>query len=156
MNKTVTTEAACTRRVLRRHKRHVRLQILAEALWLSMILDEVPSLQISANLENILSFLNFWSQNKFFCPTRSATLRALTIGRSSGGKIDIYGFFMKIYACSGMAEIFYQVLSGLKGQKHLQNGLSATFCTHRKKCWDIEVMEGKVTSKSINSTWVGN
>jgi len=55
------------------------------------------------------------------------------IGTSSGGKLDIFGFFMINYACSGMAEIFHQVLGGLKCQKHLENCLSATFSTHRKQ-----------------------
>ena len=54
-----------------------------------------------------------------------------------------------------MAERFHQVLGGLKGQKHLENGLSATFCTHKNQSWEIEVLEGKMTSKSRNSTWVG-
>jgi len=54
------------------------------------------------------------------------------IGTSSGGKIDIFGFVMINYACSRMAERFYQVLGGLNGQKHLENGLSATFSTHMK------------------------
>ena len=85
----------------------------------------------------------------------SATLRVLTIERSSGGKIDIFGFFMINYACSRMDEIFHQVLGGLKGQKHLENGLFSTFCTHRNQFWEIEVLEGKMTSKSRNLTWVG-
>ena len=120
-----------------------------------MILDEGPSLQISANLEKILSFLSFWSQNRFSCPTRSATLRALTFERSSGGKLDIFGFFMKMYSCLAMAERFHEVLGGLKGQKHSKNGLSATFCTSRHQSWEIEVLEGQMTSTLKNSTWVG-
>ena len=123
--------------------------------WLSMKHDGRPSLQISANLEKIFSFWKFWLQNRFFRPTRRATRRALIVGTPSGGKIDIFGFLMVIYACSGMAERFHQVLGGLKGQKHHENHLSATFCTSRKYSWKIEVLEGKMSSKLKNSTWVG-
>ena len=123
--------------------------------WLIIVLDEGPSLQFLANLEEILSFLKFWLQNRFFCPTRRATRCALMIGTSSGGKIDIFGFFMVNYACSGMAERFHQVLGGLKGQKHPKIGLSATFYTHRDQFWEIEVLEGKINTKSRNYTWVG-
>ena len=96
-----------------------------------MILDGGPSLQISRNLEKILSILKFWSQNRFFRPTRRATWRALMIGTSSGGKLDNFGFFMINYAYSEMTERFHQILDGLKGQKHSKNGLSATFCTSK-------------------------
>ena len=101
-----------------------------------------------------MSFLKFWSQNRFFRLTRRATWRALMIGTSSGGKIDIFGFFMVNYACSRMVEIFLQVLDGLKGQKHSKNDLSTTFCTSRNQSWEIAVLEGKMTSKLKNSTWV--
>ena len=82
-------------------------------LWLSMILDGGPTAQISRNLEKIMSSLNFFGHKTDFpAPKRSATLRALTFERSSGGKIDIFEFFMINYACSGMAERFHQVLGG--------------------------------------------
>ena len=91
----------------------------------------------------------------FFHSTRRATRRALMIGTSSGGKLDIFGFFMVNYACSGMADKFHEVLGGLKGKKHSKNGLSATFCTSRNQSWEIAVLEGQMTSKLKNSTWVG-
>ena len=69
---------------------------------------------------------------------RHATQRALMIGTSSRGKLDIFGFFMVNYACSRMAERFHEVLGGLKVQKHSKNGLSATFCTSRNQSWEIE------------------
>ena len=50
-------------------------------------------------------FWIFWSQNRFFCPMRSATLRALMIGRSFGGKVDISGFFY---------ENFWMLKNGLR------------------------------------------
>ena len=103
----------------------------SKLLWLSMAHDGGPSLQFLINLEKILSFLKFWLQNRFFCPTCRATRRALMIGTSSGGKLDIFGFFMINYAFSGM-EAFHQILDGLKGQKHLENHLSATFFSCRK------------------------
>ena len=124
--------------------------------WLSIVLDEGPSAQISRNLGNFFVNFEFFRPNhRFSYPTRSTTWRALTFERYNGGKIDIFGFFMKIYAFSRMAEEFYQVLSCLKGQKHPKIGLSATFCTHRKHCWEIELLEGKMDTKSRNSTWVG-
>ena len=126
-----------------------------KCLWLSMEHDGGPSLQFLANLEKILSFLKFWLQNRFFCPTRRATWCMLTFERSYGGKLDIFGFFMKICAFSRMAEIFHQVMGGLKGQKHLENGLSATLCTSRNQSWEITVLEGQMNSKLKNSTWVG-
>ena len=102
-----------------------------------------------------MSFLKFWSQNRFFRPTRRATWRALMIGTSSGVKIDIFESFMINYACSGMAGRFNQVMDGLKGQKHTTTGLSATFCTSRNQSWEIAILVGLMTSKSKNSTWVG-
>lgn len=123
-------------------------------LWLSIALDGGPSVCISRNLEKILSILNFWLQNRFSCPTRRATLCALTFERSSGGKIYIFGFVMINYAYSEISERFHQVLDGLKGQKHSKNDLSATFCTSRNQSWEIVVFEGKLASKSKNSTWV--
>ena len=143
------------RRALRRRKRHDRLQILAK-----YSLAEHDTWWGTFNLNfkefgEILSFLKFWSQNRFFRPTRRATWRALMIGTSSGGKLDIFEFFMINYACSGMDERFQQVLDGLKGQKHSKNDLSATFCTHRNQSWEIEVLEGQMTSKSKNGNWVG-
>jgi len=41
------------------------------------------------------------------------------------------------------------------GQKHSKNDLTAPILTHRKQSWEIEVLEGKMTSKFRNSTWVG-
>ena len=75
------------------------------------------------------------------------------IGTPFGGKLDIFGFFMEIHACSEMAEAFHQVLDDQKGQKHHENHLSANFCTSRKYLWENEVLEGKMSSKLGNSTW---
>jgi len=41
------------------------------------------------------------------------------------------------------------------GQKHSKNDLSAHILTHRKESWENEVLEGKMSTKFINSTWVG-
>ena len=91
----------------------------------------------------------------FGCKTGFSARHALMIETSSGGKIDIFGFFMVNYACLGMDERFHEVLGGLKGQKHSKNGLSATFCTSRNQSWKIAVLERKMNSKLKNSTWVG-
>ena len=140
------------RRVLKWCNRHDRLQILAEA---SFVEHDTWLWTFSPNFnkfgENFVIFDFFWSQNRVFCPTHSATWHALMNGTFSRGKLGIFGFSMINYACSGMAERFHQVLGGLKGQKHLENDLSATFCTHRKQSWEIEVLEGQMTSKFRNS-----
>ena len=139
-----------------RRKREDRLWILAEAS-----LDENGTWwgTFSPNFkefgENFVNFEIFGHKTDPPPRTRSASFRALMIGTSSGGKIDIFGFFMINYACLRMSEIFHQVLGGLKGQKHLENGLSATFCSHRNQSWEIELLEGKMDTKSRNSTWVG-
>jgi len=77
------------------------------------------------------------------------------IGTLSGGKLYIFGFVMVIYACSSISEAFHQVLDDQKAQKHHENHLAATFCTSRKYFWENEVVEGKMSSKLGNSTWVG-
>jgi len=41
------------------------------------------------------------------------------------------------------------------GHKHSKNDLTAPILTHRKQSWEIEVLEGQMTSKFRNSTWVG-
>ena len=51
-----------------------------------------------------------------------------------------------------MAKKFGQVLSPQKGQKHSKNDLTAPILTHRKQSWEIEVLEGQMTSKSRNFT----
>ena len=76
------------------------------------------------------------------------------IGALVGGKICIFGFFMVSYAFSEMAEAFHQVLDDQKGQKHHENHLSATFCTSRQYLWENEVLEGQMSSKLGNSTWL--
>ena len=42
------------------------------------------------------------------------------------------------------------------GQKHSKNDLTTPILTHRKQSWEIEVLEGQMTSKFRDSTWVGN
>ena len=46
-----------------------------------------------------------------------------------------------------------------RGQKHLKNGLSATFLTHRKKSWENGHLEGQMSTKFKNSSgirkWTG-
>ena len=41
------------------------------------------------------------------------------------------------------------------GKKHPKNDLSTPIFKYRKQSWEIEVLEGKMTSKLRNSTWVG-
>ena len=62
---------------------------------------------------------------------------------------------MVIYASSGIAEAFHQILDSQKAQKHHENHLAATFCTSRKYFWENDVLEGRMSSKLGNSTWVG-
>ena len=99
-------------------------------------------------------FANFCPKNRVLLPVRRATWRALMIGTYSGGKLDIFGFFMKIYACSGMAGRFHQLLGCLKGQKHSKNDLTAPILKHRKQCWEDGFLEGQMEAKLTNSTWV--
>jgi len=40
------------------------------------------------------------------------------------------------------------------GQKHPKNDLSAPILTHRKQSWENEYLEGKMSTKFRNSTWV--
>jgi len=40
-------------------------------------------------------------------------------------------------------------------QKHSKNDITTPILTHRKQSWEIEVLEGKMTSKFRNSTGVG-
>ena len=54
-----------------------------------------------------------------------------------------------------MAKKFCQVLSFQKGQKHLKNALFAPFCPHKKQCWENSLLEGKMDTKSRNSTYPG-
>ena len=42
-----------------------------------------------------------------------------------------------------------------RGQKTPKNGLSTTFLTHRKQSWENEDLEGKMSTKLKNSSWVG-
>ena len=104
---------------------------------------------------NFCHFEKFWSQNKFFSPTRSASTRSLMIGTLDEGKIYIFGFFMVIYAFYSISEAFHQVLDGQRAEKHHENHIAATFCTSRKYFWENEALEGKMSSKLGNSTWVG-
>ena len=84
-----------------------------------------------------------------------ALICSLFFGTLAEGNICIFGFFMTIYASSGIAEEFHQILDGQKAQKHHENHLAATFCTSRKYFWENEVLAGQMSSKLRNSTWVG-
>ena len=85
----------------------------------------------------------------------SAPARSLLFEELSGGKLYIFGFVMKIYVCSEIAEAFHQDLDGQKAQKHHENHLAATFSNSRKYLWENAVLRGKMSSKLQNSTWVG-
>ena len=104
---------------------------------------------------NFCHFEIFWSKNRFFSDTGSASICSLFFGTLAEGNLCIFGFFMVSYACLGIAEAFHQILDDQKAQKHHENHLAATFCTSRKYFWENEVLEGKLSSKLGNSTWVG-
>ena len=104
---------------------------------------------------NFCHYEIFWSQNRFFNYTSSASMRSLLIGTLVGGKLCIFVFVMVSYACSVIAEAFHQILDDQKVQKHHENHLAATFFTSRKYFWENEFLEGKMSFKLRNSTWVG-
>ena len=76
-------------------------------------------------------------------------------GTLAGGNFYIFGFFMVNYASSEVNLAFHRNLDGQKAQKHHENHLAATFCTSREYLWENEVLEGQMSSKFRNSTWVG-
>ena len=104
---------------------------------------------------NFCRFEIFWSKNRFFSYTSSASMCSLFFGTLSEGNLCIFGFFMVIYAFSSISEAFHQVLDDQKAQKHHENHLVATFCTSRKYFWENDVLEGKMSSKLGNYNWVG-
>ena len=104
---------------------------------------------------NVCHFEIFWSKNRFFRYTGSASICSLLFRTLSEGNLCIFGFFMVSYAFLGISEAFHQILDGQKAQKHHENHLAATFCSSRKYFWENEVLEGKMSSKLGNYTWVG-
>ena len=69
---------------------------------------------------NFCHFEKFWSQNRFFSHTSSASTHSLMIGTLAGGKLCIFGFFMVSYAFSEMDEAFHQVLDDQRGQNTMK------------------------------------
>ena len=102
---------------------------------------------------NFCHFEIFWSKNRFFSYTSSASTCSLFFGTLAEGKIYISRFFMVIFACSSISKAFHQVLDDQRAQKHHENHLSATFCNNRKYLWENKVLEGQMSSKLGNSTW---
>lgn len=65
--------------------------------------------------------------------------------------------FQEIWGIFGILTNGQEIWVGFEssgGQKHLKNDLTAPILTHRKQSWEIEVLEGQMTSKFKNSTWV--
>ena len=104
---------------------------------------------------NFCHFEIFGLKNRFFSYTGSTSICSLLFGTLAEGNICIFGFFMVIYACSSISEAFHQVIDDQKAEKHHENHLAATFCTSRKYFWENEVLEGQMSSKLRNSTWIG-
>ena len=98
----------------------------------------------------ILEF--FCTKNRVFLPMRRATWRLLSLEGSKSKKLCIYRLLMMNYVFLPMAKKFGQVLSPQKVKKHSKNDLTALILTHGKQSWEIEVLEGKMTSKFRNST----
>jgi len=82
----------------------------------------------------------------------STPARSLLFETLAGGKLYIFGFVVKSYVCSAIAEAFHQDLDGQKAQKHHENHLAATFFNNRKYLWENAVLRGQMSSKLKNST----
>lgn len=144
------------KRASRRKKEKDRLQILAKAF---LVQHNNLWRTISPNLKKFgtpFSFLKILGQNTgFFWPMCCATWCSILMEASKWGKINIFGLFMKKYACLLVAKKFWQVLNPQKGRKHPKNDLSAPIWTHRKQCWENSVLERKMKAKFKNSTCSG-
>jgi hypothetical protein len=92
-----------------------------------MVLNDLPSAQISKNFEHFWSLGNFWSKNRFSPPTGRAPCATLSIGRSISGKVCIFGFVMQKYTFSVKIKKFHQVLSLQKVKKQAKNDFLPPF-----------------------------
>ena len=123
--------------------------------WLIIALDEEPRVQISRNLEKFLTFWNFCTKKQVLSPYAPRHV-ALTFARGLQIQKTLHFWIFNdtLWFLVHGQEIWVGFESS-RGKKHSKNDLTAPILTHRKKSWEIEVLEGKMTSKFRNSTWVG-
>jgi len=113
-----------------------------------MALHRGPLAQISANLGN------FWSHGDFLDKKQEISPCAKILELQSRNGLHFWIQHEKARLLVSGQEILTRFGSP-KGQKTAKNGLSATFLTHRKKSWENEDLDGQMSTKFKNSSWVG-
>jgi len=99
--------------------------------------------------------LIFWAKNRKFLPVRRANWREdKNIGLQLRNGLHFWIQHQKSWLLVAEQEILRR-FGPPKGQKTPKNGQLSTFLTHRKQSWENEVLEGKMSSKFKNSSWVG-
>jgi len=100
-------------------------------------------------------FDKFWQKKQGFPPYAPRHV-ALTFagGIQIKKSLHFWIFHDKLWFLVHGQEIWASFESS-RGQKHSENYLTAPILTHKKQSWEIEFLERKMTSKFINSTWVG-
>lgn len=136
-------------------KRIISSKSWLNPLWMSMVLDWGSTTQISRNLEQFFHFGNFLHKKQSFppyaqCHMALAFARGLQIQKSLHFQI----FHDKLWFLVNSQEI-WAGFEPSRGQKHSKGDLTTPILTHGKQSWEFEVLEGQMTSKFKNSTWVG-
>ena len=123
--------------------------------WRIKALNSPATTQIPRNFENFGWILTFSGNLQIFPingshPPRDPFTRQIHFAKTQNFHI----FHAKLHMLIHCQEILWS-FGPPKSQKTSKHWLSATFLRHRKQSWEIASLEGQMTTKFRNSSWVG-